>query len=97
MVQVFRTLCCFSSKPFLKQLLHLMFPPYPSAENLRYEVFSHPSWVLKHFFLEGFKVFLHSVNEIQVIALKKVEKYDGKNIFLYCIVSISLEINYDSI
>ena len=71
MVQVFRTLCCFSSKPFLKQLLHLMFPPYPSAENLRYEVFSHPSWVLKHFFLEGFKVFLHSVNEIQVITHTK--------------------------
>ena len=40
---------------------------------------------------------LPSVNEREVITHKKVEKYDGKNVFLSCIVSTSLEINYDGI
>ena len=33
-------------------------------------------------FVEGFKVFLRSVNEIQVVAHKKIEKYDAKKVFL---------------
>ena len=58
---------------------------YPSAEIPGYEIFSHRSWELKQFFLEDFKSFLYSVNEIQVIAHKTIEKYDGKNISLiYC-------------
>ena len=57
------------------------FHRYPSAEIPGYEDFSHPSCELKHF-LEGFKRFLHSVNERQVITHKKIEKYDGKNMFL---------------
>ena len=43
------------------------------------------------------KFFLRSVNERQVITHTKIEMHDGKNVFLECIVSTSLEINYDSI
>ena len=32
--------------------------------------------------LEDFKSFLHSINERQAIAHKKIEKYDGQNVFL---------------
>ena len=55
MLQVFETLCCFSSRPFLKQLASHVSSDTLKAEFTRYEVFSHPSWELKHF-LEGFKV-----------------------------------------
>ena len=55
---MFGTLCYFSSSPFLKQLApHVSADTlYPSAEIPQNEVFSHPSWELKHF-LEGAKVF----------------------------------------
>ena len=36
----------------------------------------------KFFFWTFLKKVLHSVNERQVIAHKKIEKYDGKNMFL---------------
>ena len=42
-------------------------------------------------------MFLRSVNERQVITHKKIEKYDRKNVFPYCIVSTFLEFNYGSI
>ena len=81
MAQVFGTLCYFSSKPFLKQLvcyvsaltLQLKFP------GMKFFLIQLGHW---NIFFEGFKVFLRSVNERQVITHKKLEKYDGKNVFL---------------
>ena len=58
MAQVFGTLCCFSSKPFLKQLAsHVSARRYLSAKIPGYEVFSHPSWALKKIFWKLLKLF----------------------------------------
>ena len=42
MLQVFGTLCCFSSRPFLKQLASHVFADTLQLEIPGYEVFSHP-------------------------------------------------------
>ena len=81
MSQVFGTLCCFSSTPFLKQLashvsaamLQLKFP------GMKFFL-THPRH--RNIFFGRFKRFLRSVNERQVITHKKIEKHDGKNVFL---------------
>ena len=61
--------------------LRIMFPPIPFSWNSQVWNFSHPYWELKHFFFGKFQSFLHSVNERQVIIHKKMEKYDGKNVW----------------
>ena len=73
--------CCFSSRHFLKQLAS-----HVSADTLQLK-FLGMKFFLVHpgnlnIFVEGFKVFLRSVNEIQVVAHKKIEKYDAKKVFL---------------
>ena len=50
------TFTCFSSRPFLKQLASHVPANTLLLEIPGYDVFSHPSWKLKRFFLEGFKV-----------------------------------------
>ena len=82
MSQVFGTLCCFSSRPFLKQLAS-----HVSANTLQLK-FRGMKFFLIHprnwnIFWKVLKFFLHSVNERWVIAHKKIEKYDGKNVFLF--------------
>ena len=56
MPQVFGKLLLFLQQTFFEPTCISCFRRYPSAEILRYEVFSHPSCELKHF-SEGFKVF----------------------------------------
>ena len=55
MAQVFRTLVFPVN--LAEATCISCFRRYPSAGIPGYEVFSHPSWALKYFFLEGFKVF----------------------------------------
>ena len=79
MSQVFGTLCCSSSRPSLKQLASRV-----SADTLQLK-FPGMKFFLIHLrneniFLDGFKVFCAMLR--QVIAYKKIEKYDGKNVFL---------------
>ena len=49
MSQVLGTLCCFSSKPFLKQLASYVFVDTLQLKFLGMTFFSHPSWELKGF------------------------------------------------
>ena len=56
MLQVFGTLLFFQ-QTFLEATCISYFCTYPSAEIPGYDVFSDPSWGLKHSFLEGSKVF----------------------------------------
>ena len=67
--------CCFSSKPFLKQLttLQLKFP------GMKFFLIHPGHW---NTFFGRFSSFLRSVNERQVITHKKIEKHDGRNVFL---------------
>ena len=67
MVQVFGTLCCFCSKPFLKQLASY-FCCYASAEIPKFFLLHPRHW---NIFFGRFKSFLHGVNERQVITHKK--------------------------
>ena len=80
MAQVFGTLCCFSSKPFLKQLashvsaamLQLKFPGMKFFSSIL---------GIETFLFGWLKSFFHSVNDRQVVTHKKIEKHDGENVF----------------
>ena len=81
MTQVFGTLCYFPSKPFLKQLVsHVS----AATLQLKFPVLKffliHPG--LRNIFLEGFKVFCVVLKKDQSSHIKKIEKHDGKNVFL---------------
>ena len=81
MAQVFRTLCCFPSKPFLKQLashvsaatLQLIFP------GLKFFLIHPGHW---NILLEGFQVFCVVLMKDKSSHIKKIEKHDGKKVFL---------------
>ena len=76
MAQVFGTLCCFTSKPFLKQLAsHL------SAAMLQLK-FPGMNLIIETFFSESLKVFCVVLMKDKSSHIKKVEKHDGKNVFL---------------
>ena len=56
MSQVFGTLCCFFSRPFLKQLASHVSADSPQLKSPRVKFFLiHPR--ISNIFLEGFKVF----------------------------------------
>ena len=81
MAQVFGTLSCFSSKPFLKQLAS-----HVSAATLQLK-FPGMKFFLIHpghgnIFLEDFKVFCVVLVKDKSSHIKKIEKHDGKNVFL---------------
>ena len=76
--------------------LHLMLLPIPFSWTSRVWSFFSSILGIETFFPECFKVFFVVLMKDKS-SHRKIQKYDGKNVFLWCIVSTSLEINYGSI
>ena len=77
--------------------LHVMFPPLLFRWNSQVWSFFSSSLGIKTFFLKVLKFFCVVLMNDKSSNKTKIEKHDGKNVFLQCVVSTSLEINYDSI
>ena len=78
---MFGTLCCFSSKHVLKQLASHVSAATLQLKFLGMKFFLiHPGY--GNIFLEGFKVFCVVLVKDKSSHIKKIEKYDGKNVFL---------------
>ena len=73
--------CCFSKKPFLKQLASHVSATTLQLKFIGMKFFLIHAGHLNIFFFEGFKVFCIVLMKEKSSHIKKIEKHDGKNVF----------------